>query len=125
MQRASRSMRESMRLRRHRRVRKRIVGNADRPRLVVHRSNRNIQAHLVDDFRGVCLFGVSSSSKQVVERSRTGLTKTEVSRITGQVLAEIAREKGIEKVTFDRGGHLYHGRVKALAEGAREGGLEF
>jgi large subunit ribosomal protein L18 len=125
MQRGSRSARESMRLRRHRRVRKKVVGNAERPRLVVHRSNRNIQAHIVDDFRGVCIIGVSSNSKRVVERSQDGFTKTEVSRLTGLVLAELAREKGIARVTFDRGGHLYHGRVKALADGAREGGLEF
>lgn len=125
MQRANRSTRESMRQKRHRRVRKKVVGDADRPRLVVHRSNKNIQAHLVDDFKGVCILGISSNSKKVAERVEKGLTKTEVSKVTGQVLAELAREKGIGRVKFDRGGHLYHGRVKALADGAREGGLEF
>jgi large subunit ribosomal protein L18 len=119
------STREFLRERRHRRVRKSIAGTSERPRLVVHRSNRNIQAHLVDDLAGVVLFGISSTSRRVSEKTQGKATKTLMSKITGQIVAEIAKSKGIAKVVFDRGGHLYHGRVKALAEGAREGGLEF
>jgi large subunit ribosomal protein L18 len=116
---------EVLRLRRHRSVRKKVIGNDARPRLYVHRSNKSIQAHLVDDFKGAIIIGISSLSKKVQERIKGKTTKTEVSKITGQVLAELAKSKGIEKIVFDRGGHLYHGRVKALADGAREGGLIF
>ncbi|MFQ6102946.1 MAG: 50S ribosomal protein L18 [Candidatus Glassbacteria bacterium] len=119
------NLKELLRTRRHKSVRKRIFGTQDRPRLVVHRSNKSIQAHLVDDVKGVIMLGVSSLSRNVIERLDKKSTKTQVSRMTGQVLAEIAKSKGIEKVVFDRGGHLYHGRVKALAEGARDGGLVF
>jgi large subunit ribosomal protein L18 len=117
--------REFLRERRHRRVRRKIVGTPERPRLVVHKSNKNIQAHLVDDLAGVVLFGISSTATKVSEKVQGKATKTQVSKITGQVVAEIAKSKGIGRVVFDRGGHIYHGRVKALAEGAREGGLEF
>jgi len=116
---------EKLRFKRHRSVRKKVIGTGDRPRLVVHRSNRSIQAHIVDDHQGRMLLGISSLSGKVTEKAGGKLTKTELSKIVGQLLAEIARAKGIEKVVFDRGGHLYHGRVKALADGAREGGLTF
>ncbi len=116
---------EVLRKRRHKSVRKFVSGSEDRPRLVVHRSNKSIQAHIVDDYKGKVLLGISSLSKKVMDQAGTGLTKTEVSKITGKIIAGMAREKGIEKVVFDRGGFLYHGRVKALAEGAREGGLLF
>lgn len=111
--------RERTRRRRHRRVRKSVEGRPDRPRLVVHRSLRNIQAQIVDDTGGHTLCGVSSLA--------LGLegSKLERARETGRRLAGIAKEKGIRRVVFDRGGYLYHGRVRALAEGARDGGLEF
>lgn len=121
----SENIRELLRERRHRRIRRKITGTPERPRLVVHKSNKNIQAHLVDDLGGVVLFGISSTSPKVTQRVNEKLTKIQVSKVTGQVVAEIAKAKGISKVVFDRGGHIYHGRVKALAEGAREGGLEF
>ncbi|MGH7587039.1 MAG: 50S ribosomal protein L18 [Gemmatimonadota bacterium] len=111
--------REQVRRRRHRRVRRRITGSEARPRLVVHRSLKNIAAQLVDDAQGKTILGVSSQSV------RAQGTKIEQARATGKRLAELAREKGVQGIVFDRGGYIYHGRVKALAEGAREGGLHF
>ena len=111
--------REQVRRRRHRRVRRRISGSEERPRLVVHRSLKNIAAQLVDDTRGRTILGVSSHTL------RAKGTKIEQARATGKQLAELAREKGIQGIVFDRAGYIYHGRVKALAEGAREGGLHF
>lgn len=111
--------REQVRQRRHQRLRRRMSGSPERPRLVVHRSHKNISAQLVDDVQGKTLLGVSSQSIRA-----TG-TKVEQARETGRKLAELAREKGIQGIVFDRAGYIYHGRVKALAEGAREGGLHF
>ncbi len=111
--------REQVRRRRHRRVRRRVSGTAERPRLVVHRSLRNISAQVVDDDAGKTLFGMSS---ETIEASGS---KTDRARETGRQLGGRAREMGITRVVFDRGGNLYHGRVKALADGAREAGLEF
>lgn len=108
--------------RRKKRVRKKIYGTPDRPRLSVFRSNRHIYAQIIDDTVGHTLASACSMEKEV---DTAGKTKTEVAREVGLLLARRAREKGIEKVVFDRGGNLYHGRVKALAEGAREGGLVF
>ncbi len=109
------------RLRRHRRVRGKISGTATRPRLNVFRSNTNIYAQIIDDVSKTTLVSASSNDKGF---SATG-TKTEVAKVVGENLAKKAKEKGIEVVVFDRGGYLYHGRVQALAEGAREGGLKF
>ena len=109
------------RQRRHRRVRRRIVGTAERPRLVVFRSNRGIEAQLVDDLGARTLV---SSSHLGVKKSFKG-TKTGQAAEVGKLLAKAAKSAGIETVVFDRGGYLYHGRVKALADGAREGGLNF
>jgi large subunit ribosomal protein L18 len=109
------------RLRRHRRVRGKIAGTAERPRLVVHRSNRGITAQLVDDGDGKTL---SAASWLHLKKSFKG-TKVEQAAEVGKLLAQNAKKAGIETVVFDRGGYLYHGRVKALAEGAREGGLRF
>ena len=109
------------RLRRHRRVRGRVSGTAERPRLVVFRSNKGISAQLVDDLAGKTLAGASWVG---LPKSFTG-TKTEQAAEVGRRLAQAAKQAGIERVVFDRGGYLYHGRVKALADGAREGGLEF
>ncbi len=106
--------------RRHRRVRKHVFGTAERPRLVVFRSNRGIEAQLVDDEEGKTL----AAASWLAERSAKG-TKTEQAVAVGTLLAERAKKAGIERVVFDRGGYLYHGRVKALADGAREGGLRF
>jgi large subunit ribosomal protein L18 len=116
--------RQARRLRRHRRVRKKVVGTADRPRLVVHRSLKNVEGQLVDDTSGTTILGISTLSADLRDTGDE-LSKTERGRLAGKRLAERAREKGISKVVFDRGGYLYHGRVKAFAEGAREGGLEF
>jgi large subunit ribosomal protein L18 len=115
--------RQVRRLRRHRRVRRKVSGTQERPRLVVYRSLKNIEAQIVDDVQGVTLLGISTRSADV--RSTDELSKSDRGKLAGKVLAERAKEKGITKVVFDRGGYLYHGRVKAFAEGAREGGLEF
>jgi large subunit ribosomal protein L18 len=108
------------RQRRHRRVRKRIFGTADRPRLVVFRSNRGIEAQLVDDVEGKTL---AAASWLQLKKSFKG-KKTEQAAEVGKLLAQNAKKAEIEEAVFDRGGYLYHGRVKALAEGAREGGLK-
>ncbi|MBW3628982.1 MAG: 50S ribosomal protein L18 [Gemmatimonadetes bacterium] len=109
--------------RRHRRVRKKVVGTTERPRLAVYRSLNNIEAQVIDDTRNVTLLGISTLAGAVKEGGE--LSKAERGRLAGKLLAERAKEQGITKVVFDRGGYLYHGRVKAFAEGAREGGLEF
>ena len=107
--------------RRHRRVRGRISGTAERPRLVVFRSNRGISAQLVDDLTGTTL---AAASWLNLKKSFKG-DKTEQAAEVGKLVAANAKKAGIETVVFDRGGYLYHGRVKALADGAREGGLKF
>jgi large subunit ribosomal protein L18 len=109
------------RVRRHRRVRKRIVGTSERPRLVVFRSNRGIAAQLVDDLEARTL---ASASWLGLRKSFKG-NKTAQAAEVGKLLAANAKKADIETVVFDRGGYLYHGRVKALAEAAREGGLRF
>jgi large subunit ribosomal protein L18 len=111
------------RLRIRRRIRKRVSGTAQKPRLSVFRSNTNIYAQIIDDVNGVTLASASSSVKEIA--SKTNITKTEQARLVGQLAAKNAVEKGITEVVFDRGGNLYHGRVKALADAAREGGLKF
>jgi len=104
------------------RIRKTIVGTAERPRVSVFRSNKEIYAQIIDDSKGITLFSASSREKAL---SSISGTKTEVATAVGKALAEKATKAGIESVVFDRNGYLYHGRVKALAEGAREGGLKF
>jgi large subunit ribosomal protein L18 len=116
--------RRAARLRRHRRVRKRVVGTSERPRLNVFRSLRHIYAQVIDDSREHTLIAASTVDREVVAQLE-GLTKTEQARVVGRVLAERALSQGISQVVFDRGGYKYHGRVKALADAAREGGLEF
>jgi large subunit ribosomal protein L18 len=108
------------RLRIKRGIRNKISGTAEKPRLSVFRSNTGISAQLIDDINGLTL--VSSSSVEF--KSNKG-TKSEISKLVGQKIAEKAKAAGVQQVVFDRGGFLYHGRVKALAEGAREGGLAF
>jgi large subunit ribosomal protein L18 len=117
---AAPSVREA-RERRHRRVRGKVRGTAERPRLMVFRSNRGIFAQLVDDDAGKTLAGASWVA---LPESFSG-DKTEQAREVGKAVAAAAKEAGVGAVVFDRGGYLYHGRVKALAEGAREGGLIF
>jgi large subunit ribosomal protein L18 len=107
--------------RRHQRVRRRIQGTASRPRLNVFRSSANIYVQIIDDERGHTL---ASASSLEVESGEAG-SKTDQARVVGQLAATRAKELGIARVVFDRGGYLYHGRVKAVAEGARTGGLEF
>ena len=109
------------RLRRHKRVRGRVSGSAERPRLVVYRSNKGISAQIVDDTTGRTLAGATWTG---LPKSFKG-SKTEQAAEVGKRLAAAAKQAGIGQVVFDRGGYLYHGRVKALADGAREGGLEF
>ena len=111
------------RIRRHERVRKKVAGTPERPRLSVFRSLGHIYAQIIDDSEGRTLAAASSLEGDI--RARSGEKKVDVARIVGQKVAERAREKGISQVVFDRGGYIYHGRVKALAEGAREGGLQF
>ena len=118
--------RREARVRRHHRVRNKVSGTAERPRLCVYRSLSHIYAQLVDDAKGLTLLTVSSLTPEVREKIEQGKTKkTAVSTLVGQVVARKALDMGIQAVAFDRGGYLYHGRVKALAEGAREGGLKF
>jgi large subunit ribosomal protein L18 len=112
------------RQRRHRRVRKSVVGTSDRPRLNVFRSLRHIYAQVVDDSVGRTLVSASTLDKEVRGQCE-GLEKSEAAKIVGHVVAERALASGVKKVVFDRGGYQYHGRVKALAEAARKGGLEF
>jgi len=112
------------RLRRHRRVRKRVIGTPERPRLNVFRSLKHIYAQVIDDSKGHTLAAASTVDPALRPRLQ-GLTKTEQARVVGAVLAERALGLGVKKVVFDRGGYKYHGRVKALADAAREGGLDF
>ena len=107
---------------RHKRVRSKIKGTAERPRLCIYRSLSHIYGQLIDDDKGVTLVAFSTLSAPMKTISGT---KTEKAREVGKGIAEMALQKGIKQVVFDRGGNRYHGRVRALAEGAREGGLEF
>jgi large subunit ribosomal protein L18 len=109
------------RIRRHRRVRKGVSGTAERPRLVVFRSNRGIEAQLVDDLAGKTLAAASSLH---LKKTFKGNKRDQAAEV-GKALADAAKNAGVDTVVFDRGGYLYHGRVKALADAAREGGLNF
>ena len=111
---------QAVRLKRRRRVRAKVSGTAERPRISVHRSNRGVSAQLIDDVAGRTLAAVSWT-----EEDLKGLKKMEQAKRVGEVLAERAKAAGVETAVFDRGGYQYHGRVKALADGAREGGLAF
>ena len=116
----NKSNKNAQRLKRHTRVRGKISGTAERPRLAVYRSNAHISAQVIDDAAGVTL-----ASASTYEKSFEGLgSNKEAARAVGKLVAERAKAKGITAVVFDRGGYIYHGRVSELAEGAREGGLE-
>lgn len=116
---------EDKRRRRHHRIRNKISGTGERPRLAVYRSLNHIYVQVIDDVTGRTLASASSSVKDVKSRTEAAKGKVEKSRIIGELIAERAKAAGVTRVAFDRGGYLYHGRVQALAEGARKGGLEF
>jgi large subunit ribosomal protein L18 len=115
--------RNVIRQRVHTRIREKISGTAERPRLNVYRSLNHIYTQLIDDATGTTLVSASSKGKKGEEKASGG--NVEAAKLVGKAIAEKALEKGIKKVVFDRGGYLYHGRVKALAEAAREAGLDF
>ncbi len=104
------------------RIRKRLSGTPEKPRLSVFRSNKAIYAQVIDDLAGKTLVAASSQPKDIGDKK---MTKTETAHQVGKIVAERAKEAGIESVVFDRNGYLYHGRIKSLAEGARKGGLKF
>jgi large subunit ribosomal protein L18 len=121
-----RKSRSLQRKRRHLRVRNKVAGTAERPRLVVFRSLKNIEGQVVDDDAGRTLVGLSTVCADMRAFKAEGANvRTEKANAAGKLLAEKAKAQGIDSIVFDRGGYRYHGRVKAFAEGAREGGLEF
>jgi large subunit ribosomal protein L18 len=115
---------ENARMRRKSRIRKKVKGTQERPRLSVFRSARHIYAQIIDDGRGATLVSASSLEKDLAAQA-AGQKKKDRASLVGKLLADRAKSKGIEKVVFDRNGFLYHGRVKAVSDGAREGGLKF
>ncbi len=108
---------------RHKRIRKSLSGTPERPRLQVHKTNAHIYAQIIDDVNGKTLVSASTASKDMADLKNGG--NVEAAKLVGKAVAEKAVAKGIEEVVFDRGGFIYHGRVKALAEAAREAGLKF
>lgn len=112
--------RNEIRLRRHIRIRRKVSGTAETPRLAVYRSNKNISVQLIDDVKGVTLGATSSANLKLVHGANI-----EAAKLVGTEIAKIALAKNIEKVVFDRGGYLYHGRIQALADAARAAGLKF
>jgi len=127
------SRRSSNRLKRHKRIRKKVSGTAERPRLNIYRSAKHIYCQIIDDIRGITLASASTLDKEISslleEKKKTEkdkpLGKIYIAKLVGDAIAKRSIQRGIKRVVFDRGGYLYHGRVKALAEAAREGGLEF
>lgn len=113
------------RLKRKSRIRRRIVGTTARPRLAVYRSLKHVYAQIIDDAQGRTIVSASSLSKDVREQAKEAKTELEICRIVGMAAAKKALENNIKEVVFDRSGYLYHGRVKAVADGAREAGLKF
>jgi large subunit ribosomal protein L18 len=105
------------------RIRKKISGTLDTPRIAIFRSNKQIYAQVVNDQKGETILSANSREKEIA--AQTGIKKTEQAKLVGKLLASKCKEKGIENVVFDRGGYKYHGRVKSLADAAREGGLKF
>ena len=114
----------SVRVSRHKKIRLNLSGTSERPRLCVYRSTSNIYAQIIDDTKGVTLV-VASSLEKALANDVKGKTKTEISTVIGETIAKRALEAGIKQVVFDRGGYLYTGRVKAVADAARSAGLEF
>jgi large subunit ribosomal protein L18 len=113
------------RQRRHVRVRAKVKGTGNRPRLNVFRSSAHIYAQVIDDDRGRTLVAASDLEQDVLDRAGTGATKSARARVVGEVIGERAKAAGIDTIVFDRGGYIYHGRIRAVAEGAREAGLTF
>ncbi len=118
------NIKEVKRYYRHQRIRKKVSGTSERPRLSVHRSLKNIQAQVIDDAQGKVLLGISTLSKDIRSKVKYG-GNAQAATALGELVAAEAQKKGIKQVTFDRGGCIYHGRIKAFAEAARQGGLEF
>ena len=118
---------KTSRLKRQLRIRKKVRGTPEKPRLTIYRSARHIYAQLIDDSTGKTITGVSTLTKSLQEQiaAAKGKGKVELSHLVGKEVARMAKEKQIEQVVFDRNGFIYHGRVKAVADGAREGGLKF
>jgi len=115
---------EELRLKRHKRIRMKMSGAPEKPRLVVHRSLKNISAVVIDDAAGKVLFSISTKDKALKQKfACAGNLKSAV--LFGEIFAKVAKEKGISKIIFDRAGYLYHGRIKSFAEALRKGGMEF
>lgn len=112
------------RLHRHERIRKKVKGTSQRPRLVVHRGAKNITAQIIDDSKGITVAAAASFDKNLREKLKNG-GNIEAAKAVGQQIAKLAKEKSVQQVVFDRGGFIFHGRVKALAEAARQNGLQF
>ncbi|MDO4481967.1 MAG: 50S ribosomal protein L18 [Bacillota bacterium] len=121
---SGKASRNAKRLGRHQRVRNKVFGTPERPRMCVFRSTKNISVQIIDDTKGHTLVAASTLDKEIKEKVAYGGNK-EAAKVVGEVVAKRALEKGIDTVCFDRGGFLYHGRVKELADGAREAGLKF
>jgi large subunit ribosomal protein L18 len=119
------NLKKVSRERRRKHIQLRVRGTSIRPRMVVFRSNKNIYAQLVDDMSNRTIIGASTLTKEIREEVHKASSKRERAKIVGKHVAHLAKEKNIVKIVFDRAGYLYHGRVKALADGAREGGLQF
>jgi large subunit ribosomal protein L18 len=117
-----RKLKQEKRYRRHKRIRAKVSGTQERPRLCVFRSNKHIYAQLIDDEKGHVLLAASDLE---FKKTKSKKTKVDIAFEVGKLIAQKALQKNIKKVVFDRGGYKYHGRIKALAEGARKGGLEF
>ena len=120
----ARESRNDRRVARHKRIRKNLTGTPEKPRLCVFRSNKNISVQIIDDVNGITLASASTIDKELKADIADGGNK-DAAKAVGEAIAKRALAKGIEEVTFDRGGFLYHGRVKELADGAREAGLKF
>ncbi len=118
-------VKQQARARRKKALLKKIRGTGERPRLVVFRSNKEIYGQIVDDVKQETLVAASTRSKDIAKAIAGAKNKTEQAKVAGKLLGELAKDKNIEAVVFDRAGYLYHGRVKAFADGAREGGLQF
>jgi len=117
-------VRRKKRAKRHARIRKTVKGSADRPRLVVNRSSKNIAAQLIDDAKGVTLVAAASFDSNLRGKLKYG-GNLEAAKAVGEQIAKLAKEKNVTKAVFDRGGYSFHGRIKALADAARQGGLQF
>jgi large subunit ribosomal protein L18 len=113
------------RVRRKARIRKKVLGTQVRPRLTIYRSLKHVYAQIVDDSKGLTIASASSLSKELREQAKSAKSELEVCKLVGIAAAKKALEKNVKEVLFDRNGYLYHGRIKAVADGAREGGLKF